>query len=147
MRYDLREIRLNGLTEAIAFAKEQGGEVEAGQVRHTLSVDIREDGKTIAVALCLETKPGQFAIRLAMGKETDDEALGQIATDTILHKMQAAGVCVSRIQTENDNLTDRLWAQANWLDRIPDDEAPSEAQDESDAPSDEVADEASPQAA
>lgn len=119
--YTFREIRVGELEKAVGFAGEHGCAVEAKQVRHPLSLDVRADEKTVAVALCVEETPGQYTVRLAMDDGLDDADLPRLAADTILRKMQAVGIGTARVGAVENETTDRLWSQTNWLDRIVDD--------------------------
>lgn len=118
-----REIRIGDLDQALAFAKGQGGAADGKQVLHHLSLTASDDGETLGCALCVEDGAGLMTVELYLGDSAAQQGLGKPLADTVLRKMQAAGVGAVRIVAADESECDRLYGLSNWMDRVPESSA------------------------
>ncbi|MFI4859294.1 MAG: hypothetical protein ACIAXF_01295 [Phycisphaerales bacterium JB063] len=134
-----REIRLDDIDDALAFVQAQGSEADREQVRHRLSLAVRMDGQTVGYGLCLGDSRGRFVVELALNEEADQAGLGQALADTVLRKMQSAGIGTARVCHLNEGGAEHLWHVTNWLDHIPSQDAdPAHTAEPGDRPAEEA---------
>lgn len=139
MEATYRELRLDDLDDALAFVHERGSTTERGRLRHRLSLSVRVDGETVGYGLCLGEDRGRFVVELALNDAAAQAGLGQPLADTVLGKMQSAGVGTARVRSLNADGAERLWQATNWLDRIPSSAADEPVEAEAAAQADENA--------
>ncbi|XAM01690.1 hypothetical protein OT109_09875 [Phycisphaeraceae bacterium D3-23] len=114
-----REIRLDDVDDALAFVQSRGSAAERAQVRHRLSLAVNHNGETVGYGLCLGDARGRFVMELALNDDAEAAGLGQPLADTVLRKMQSAGIGTARVRSLNEGGAEHLWHVTNWLDHVP----------------------------
>ncbi|MEM9415510.1 MAG: hypothetical protein AAGA29_08550 [Planctomycetota bacterium] len=114
-----REIRLDDVDDALAFVQSHGSSAQRPQIRHRLSLAVRCDGETVGYGLCLGDARGRFVLELALNEAAQAAGLGQPLADTVLRKMQSAGIGTARVRSLNEGGAEHLWQVTNWLDHVP----------------------------
>ena len=118
MGYRFHEVRKSECGSAVRFAQEQGCALPKGPLRHHLSLVAESEGETVAVALSIEVRPGQYVVEIAVGEAQTDEALLTELADRCLRKVQAHAIASVRLHSPGEGPTQAIWSQTSWLDRV-----------------------------
>lgn len=114
MSIQISEVRHEELEAALAFAREGGSAVEAGQVWPRLSLLARDGAAIVGVALCVVV-PGDGAVVELVVSGGLDPTHGRGLVDKALLKLRAEGLHTCRIHTHGPDGAADFWAAANWL--------------------------------
>ncbi|MGB0767722.1 MAG: hypothetical protein ACPGYV_08420 [Phycisphaeraceae bacterium] len=118
MDYRFREIRKGERADVLGFAAALGCSIEPTTLHHHLSLGVHAEGEMVAAVLCVERDPRRFVIEILVADDGCDRSLVTELADRCLRKVQSEAIGSARLSSPTAALTDAIWSDTNWLDRI-----------------------------
>ncbi|MFW6059242.1 MAG: hypothetical protein ACODAQ_03620 [Phycisphaeraceae bacterium] len=116
MTCEIRELRCDELEEALQFARQYHGELDAAQVRRRASVLARDEQGGIAGAAFCIGPSSQRTLEVVVSPQADPSLLRRLV-DKALLKLRSENVRRCVIHTATDDAGgDQFWSATRWID-------------------------------